>query len=211
MYDYLFKTVLLGDYGSGKSCLLSQFTDKNFKTEHDITIGVEFGARLMKVGDIRIKIHIWDTAGQESFRSITRSYYRGSTIIFLVYDISRVNTFLNIPIWLKEIRKEVHSETVLVLIGNKIDKENVRQVSTKQGEDMAAEYDLLFFETSAKTGSNVDSMFEEAVNQIVKKIKDMDKSKIHALGIKKSTDGILLSRDDGTITYLRNCITNCNI
>ena len=92
-YSYLFKYIIIGDTGVGKSCLLLQFTDKRFRNDHDITIGVEFGSRMIQLDNKEIKLQIWDTAGQESFRSITRSYYRGAAGALLVYDITRRDTF----------------------------------------------------------------------------------------------------------------------
>ena len=92
-YSYLFKYIIIGDTGVGKSCLLLQFTDKRFRHDHDLTIGVEFGSRMLRLEDKEIKLQIWDTAGQESFRSITRSYYRGAAGALLVYDITRRDTF----------------------------------------------------------------------------------------------------------------------
>merc|ERR1712154_171315 len=101
-YKYLFKYIIVGDTAVGKSCLLLQFTDKRFQPVHDLTIGVEFGARMINVADKSIKLQIWDTAGQESFRSITRSYYRGAAGALLVYDITRRDTFKHLTRWLEE-------------------------------------------------------------------------------------------------------------
>merc|ERR1712072_165860 len=101
-YDYLFKYIIIGDTGVGKSCLLLQFTDRRFQPIHDLTIGVEFGARMITIDKKQIKLQIWDTAGQESFRSITRSYYRGAAGALLVYDITRRETFTHLTSWLEE-------------------------------------------------------------------------------------------------------------
>merc|ERR1712214_167019 len=101
-YSYLFKYIIIGDTGVGKSCLLLQFTDKRFQPVHDLTIGVEFGARMINIEGKQIKLQIWDTAGQESFRSITRSYYRGAAGALLVYDITRRDTFNHLTTWLED-------------------------------------------------------------------------------------------------------------
>ncbi|XP_044841116.1 ras-related protein Rab-2B isoform X3 [Mauremys mutica] len=118
-YAYLFKYIIIGDTGVGKSCLLLQFTDKRFQPVHDLTIGVEFGARMINIDSKQIKLQIWDTAGQESFRSITRSYYRGAAGALLVYDITRRETFNHLTSWLEDARQHSSSNMVIMLIGNK--------------------------------------------------------------------------------------------
>ena len=112
----------------GKSCLLLQFTDKRFEPVHDLTIGVEFGARMINKNDKQIKLQIWDTAGQESFRSITRSYYRGATGALLVYDVTRRETFDHLQSWLEDAKQNSNTTMTIMLIGNKCDLESKRQV-----------------------------------------------------------------------------------
>merc|ERR1711972_1285854 len=131
-YSYLFKYIIIGDTGVGKSCLLLQFTDKRFQPVHDLTIGVEFGARMITIDGKQIKLQIWDTAGQESFRSITRSYYRGAAGALLVYDITRRETFNHLTTWLDDARQHSSSNMVIMLIGNKCDLER-REVTTEEG------------------------------------------------------------------------------
>ena len=143
----------------GKSCLLLQFTDKRFKSTHDLTIGVEFGSRTVQISDKAIKLQIWDTAGQESFRSITRSYYRGSIGALLVYDITKRSSFENLQKWLEEMKENAYSKMSIILVGNKCDLEDERQVSTEEGQAFADKHGLLFFETSAKTAANVEKAF----------------------------------------------------
>ncbi|XP_024598452.1 ras-related protein Rab-2A isoform X1 [Neophocaena asiaeorientalis asiaeorientalis] len=142
--------------GVGKSCLLLQFTDKRFQPVHDLTIGVEFGARMITIDGKQIKLQIWDTAGQESFRSITRSYYRGAAGALLVYDITRRDTFNHLTTWLEDARQHSNSNMVIMLIGNKSDLESRREVKKEEGEAFAREHGLIFMETSAKTASNVE-------------------------------------------------------
>lgn len=144
--------------GVGKSCLLLQFTDKRFQPVHDLTIGVEFGARMINIENKQIKLQIWDTAGQESFRSITRSYYRGAAGALLVYDITRRDTFNHLTRWLEEARQNSNSNMAIMLIGNKSDLEHRRAVSYKEGEQFAKENGLIFLETSAKTAANVEDV-----------------------------------------------------
>lgn len=178
-YAYLFKYIIIGDTGTsfilrhslflplgvGKSCLLLQFTDKRFRTDHDLTIGVEFGARLVTIGGKQIKLQVWDTAGQESFRSITRSYYRGATGALLVYDISRRDTFNHLTRWLEEARQHANPKMVIMLIGNKSDLEK-REVAFEEGEKFAKDNGLIFLETSAKTAQNVEEAFLKTAQKI---------------------------------------------
>lgn len=120
-YDYLFKFIIIGDSNVGKSCLLLRFTEEKFKSEHEPTLGVEFGSKHVKIMDQLIKIQIWDTAGQESFKSITRSYYKGSIAALLVYDITKKDSFDNIVKWLQEVKTHSHEKVEIALIGNKCD------------------------------------------------------------------------------------------
>lgn len=171
-YAYLFKYIIIGDTGVGKSCLLLQFTDKRFQPVHDLTIGVEFGARMITIDGKQIKLQIWDTAGQESFRSITRSYYRGAAGALLVYDITRRDTFEHLTSWLEDARQHSSSNMVIMLIGNKSDLESSREVSREEGEQFAKEHGLIFTETSAKTAAGVEDSFintAKHINDMIKK------------------------------------------
>lgn len=165
-YAYLFKYIIIGDTGVGKSCLLLQFTDKRFQPVHDLTIGVEFGARMVTIDQRPIKLQIWDTAGQESFRSITRSYYRGAAGSLLVYDITRRETFNHLARWLEEARQNAHQNMVILLVGNKADLDHRRQVSFEEGAKFAKDNGLIFLETSAKTAANVEEAFIRTAQKI---------------------------------------------
>jgi len=169
-FDFLFKYIVVGASGTGKSSLLLQFTDKKFHADHDFTSGVEFGARLVQIDGKQVKLQIWDTAGQESFKSITRSYYRGAHGALLVYDITRRDSFNSLKGWLAEVR-ENSKEMVIMLIGNKSDLENLRSTLLAEGQKFADDNGLLFMETSAKTNTNVDEAFLQTASILFDKVK----------------------------------------
>eukprot|EP00747_Dinoflagellata_sp_TGD_P220665 gnl/TRDRNA2_/TRDRNA2_92603_c0_seq1.p1 gnl/TRDRNA2_/TRDRNA2_92603_c0~~gnl/TRDRNA2_/TRDRNA2_92603_c0_seq1.p1 ORF type:complete len:262 (+),score=44.73 gnl/TRDRNA2_/TRDRNA2_92603_c0_seq1:51-836(+) len=158
-YSYLFKFIIIGDEAVGKTCLLLQFTDKRYRTTHQVTVGVEFGSRTVDIAGKLIKLQCWDTAGQDRFRSIVRSYYRGAAGALLVYDITRRDSFDHVSQWLQEARANADPELVITLVGNKCDKAAERQVSYEEGHAFAHRYGLYFLETSAVTGHMVDEAF----------------------------------------------------
>ncbi|KAK8916843.1 Ras-related protein RABA1f [Platanthera zijinensis] len=165
-YDYLFKVVLIGDSGVGKSNLLSRFTKNEFSLESKSTIGVEFATRSISVSEKIVKAQIWDTAGQERYRAITSAYYRGAVGALLVYDITRNATFENMQRWLKELRDHTDSSTVIMLVGNKADLRHLRAVSTEDAMEFAERENTFFMETSALESINVDNAFTEVLTQI---------------------------------------------
>uniref|UniRef100_A0A8I5UAL6 Ras-related protein Rab-14 n=1 Tax=Pongo abelii TaxID=9601 RepID=A0A8I5UAL6_PONAB len=150
-YSYIFKYIIIGDMGVGKSCLLHQFTEKKFMADCPHTIGVEFGTRIIEVSGQKIKLQIWDTAGQERFRAVTRSYYRGAAGALMVYDITRRSTYNHLSSWLTDARNLTNPNTVIILIGNKADLEAQRDVTYEEAKQFAEENGLLFLEASAKT------------------------------------------------------------
>mmetsp|Transcript_1403 Transcript_1403/g.2448 ORF Transcript_1403/g.2448 Transcript_1403/m.2448 type:complete len:212 (-) Transcript_1403:768-1403(-) len=169
-YAYLFKYIIIGDVSVGKSCLLLQFTDRRFQPVHDLTIGVEFGSKMVQIDSKPIKLQIWDTAGQEAFRSITRSYYRGAAGALLVYDVTRRETFESLATWLEDARQHANPNITIMLIGNKADLDSRRTVSKDEGEQFARENGLVFLETSAKTAFNVEEAFNDTAKTILAKI-----------------------------------------
>ena len=159
-YDTLFKLIIIGDTGVGKSCLLLRATRDIFKEEHDVTIGVEFGSFSIKVEDTAVKIQIWDTAGQETFKSVTKVFFKGSHCIFLVYDITKEETFTNLESWLKEIRENATENVQIILVGNMLDLDDKRVVTKERAMEFKSRENLDgFIETSAKQGSNVKELF----------------------------------------------------
>ena len=180
-YKYLFKIIIIGDANIGKSCLLLRFIDKSYRENHDLTIGVEFGCKIINLLGTKIKLQIWDTAGQEAFKSIIRAYYRNTAGVLLVYDVTNRNTFNNIKLWLEDINKYSNNPiNSIILVGNKIDLEN-REITYIEGEALANEYNLLFIETSAKVFINIDLVFQKLSEDIFSKL---DVTNINNNGIK---------------------------
>eukprot|EP00253_Pinus_taeda_P010720 PITA_10720 len=165
-YDWLFKVVLLGDSGAGKTSLLSRIADNIFRQNTKPTVAVEFATRTKEIDGQIIKAQLWDTAGQERFRAITTSYYRGSAGALVVYDISSRLSFDNAERWLKDLRDKTDSSLVIMLVGNKTDLQHSRCVSTKEGRDLAEREGLCFIETSAKDAVNVEDAFTEVLTRI---------------------------------------------
>lgn len=165
-YDYLFKVVLIGDSGVGKSNLLSRFTRNEFSLESKSTIGVEFATRSIQVDGKTIKAQIWDTAGQERYRAITSAYYRGAVGALLVYDITKSVTFENVERWLKELRDHADSNIVIMLVGNKSDLKHLRDVQTEVAQAFCEREGLSFIETSALESTNVEKAFQQILTEI---------------------------------------------
>jgi len=166
-FDHLFKIVLVGDSGVGKSNLLSRFTRDVFTADDKSTIGVEFATRILPMKDgKRVKAQIWDTAGQERYRAITTAYYRGALGALLVYDITKQLTLENIPRWLRELKDHANRDIVLIIVGNKCDMDENRQVSEEQVKSMAAELGVEYIEASARNNINVEKGFLYVVEKI---------------------------------------------
>ena len=169
-FNYLFKYIIIGDSSVGKSNILLRYIHDKFNEEFQSTIGVEFGAKNIKIEDKIYRIQIWDTAGQETFRSITRAYYKNSVCACVVYDITNRNSFQNVKSWIEDCKKQSPKTVFLVLIGNKVDLEDRREVSYEEGSIYAQKNGMLFFETSAKTGKNIEEIFMNSSYEIAKRI-----------------------------------------
>ena len=169
-FDYLLKYIIIGDAAVGKSNLLLRYVHGQFKPEYQLTIGVEFGAKNIEISSKTFRIQIWDTAGQENFRSITRAYYKNSVCALVVYDISSRDSFNNVMSWIEDCKNQSHKTIFIVLVGNKSDLEDKRQVTYEEGKELADKNELLFFESSAKEGTNVEDIFVNSAKEIAKKI-----------------------------------------
>mmetsp|Transcript_24948 Transcript_24948/g.63273 ORF Transcript_24948/g.63273 Transcript_24948/m.63273 type:complete len:212 (+) Transcript_24948:68-703(+) len=165
-YDYLFKVVLIGDSGVGKSNLLSRFTRDEFNLESKSTIGVEFATKSITTDGKVIKAQIWDTAGQERYRAITSAYYRGAVGALLVYDISKRVTFENLERWLQELRDHADANIVIMLVGNKGDLRHLRAVGQDEALAFAEKHGLACIETSALESTNVETAFMKLLTEI---------------------------------------------
>jgi len=165
-YDYLFKLLLIGDSGVGKSCLLLRFADDTYTESYISTIGVDFKIRTIQLDGKTIKLQIWDTAGQERFRTITSSYYRGAHGIIVVYDVTEMESFNNVKQWLHEIDRYATEGVNKLLVGNKSDLVAKRQVDTASAKDRADGLSIPFLETSAKNAENVERSFMTMASEI---------------------------------------------
>lgn len=197
IYDYLFKVVLIGDSGVGKSNLLTRFTRNEFNLRTLTTIGVEFATRNLHICSKTIKAQIWDTAGQERYRAIVNAYYRGAVGALLVFDITKHNTYDDVERWLKELREFGESNMEIMLVGNKTDLRHLRAVPTEEAKDFAERHSLSFIETSALDSTNVEEAFTTLLTEIYHKTaqKELEKSKNEENGIGSNTKTILLEED----------------
>lgn len=169
--DYLFKLLVIGDSGVGKSSLLLRFADDTYTECFIATIGVDFKIQTIELDGKTIKLQIWDTAGQERFRTITTSYYRGTHGIIVVYDVTDNDSFNNVKQWLHEIERYANEDVNKLLVGNKSDLTAKRMVSTEQGKEFADSLGMAFLETSAKTAQNVQQAFLTMAIQIKARMK----------------------------------------
>nr|CAB3265378.1 ras-related protein Rab-4B [Phallusia mammillata] len=198
-YDYLFKFLIIGSAGVGKSCTLHQLLEKKFKEDSTHTIGVEFGSRIVHVGGKSVKLQIWDTAGQERFRSVTRSYYRGAAGAILVYDITSRESFNSLSNWLTDAKTLASPNIVIILCGNKKDLDAEREVTFLEASRFAQENEINFLESSALTGENVEDAFNKCAKTILTRIESGD--------INPETIGSGIQYGDPSLRRLRNART----
>ena len=168
-YEMMFKVVLVGDSFVGKTNIMSKYLKNEFHDDSKATVGVEFGSKQFNIEGHTIKAQIWDTAGQERYKAITSAYYKGAKGAFIVYDITRKNSFESVEKWVSDVTAVADKKITIVLIGNKSDLEDQRQVTKEQGEEKSGKLEIAFLETSAFSGENLDKAFEMMINEVYKK------------------------------------------
>lgn len=169
-YDYLFKLLLIGDSGVGKSCILLRFADDTFSESYISTIGVDFKIRTLTINEKKVKLQIWDTAGQERFRTLTTAYYRSAHGIVLVYDVNDRETFFHIENWLQEVGRYASSDVNRILVGNKCDILDKREVEYETARVYAEKLEVSFIEASAKDRTNIDKVFNIMAGELMNKL-----------------------------------------
>jgi len=158
-----YKMIFVGDQGTGKTCILNRFATNQFDEQYQTTIGLDFQSKNVSIHDQDVRLLLYDTAGQEKFRSLIPMYIRESNIILLVYDITRKESFNNIPKWFSDVLNIKSNEAIYVLVGNKIDLKDERKVSYEEGKKLADEKNIIFEEVSAKTGENFEILFRDKI------------------------------------------------
>jgi Ras-related protein Rab-11A len=168
-YEMMVKVIIIGDSSVGKTNIMSKYLKNQFLENSKATVGVEFGSKLFTINGHNIKAQIWDTAGQEKYKAITGAYYKGSKGAFVVYDITRKETFESVEKWINDLKVAGDSKLTILLIGNKCDLEDRRQVSKDQGEEKAKSFGCAFMETSAFSGDNISKAFETMISEVYQK------------------------------------------
>ena len=179
-YDFTIKLLLIGDSNVGKSSILTKYVDNNFTNNYNTTIGIDFKIKTIIVGEYKVKLQLWDTAGQEKFRALTTSYFRGAQGVIITFDLTKLESFLHLEMWLSELLKN-DDEYNIILVGNKSDlKENI-VITKEQAETFAKKNNLKYFECSASTGENLNELFQYISSEVCEKI---------VFNIKKESDNI---------------------
>lgn len=191
-YDYEIKLVLVGDLGVGKSNLLCRYTRNEFNIESKVTVGVAFDTIHVEISQKIVKMQIWDTSGQERFDSIVNAYYRRAVGAVLCYDITKRSSFESLDTWLKEIKTHADPGIVTILVGNKSDLVHLRAVTSEEGAEYAAQNDLLFIETSALTGDNVEDAFGQLAAKIFDSLKEQPSMEKPPAKLKEKEDKLAI-------------------
>lgn len=207
-HDHLFKLLIIGDSGVGKSSLLVRFADNMFSGNYITTIGVDFKIRTIEINGERIKLQIWDTAGQERFRTITSTYYRGTHGVIVVYDVTSGDSFANVKRWLHEINQNC-DEVSRVLVGNKCDDPDRRVVLREDASRFASQMGIQLFETSAKENLNVEEMFRAITDLVLTSKKAQRESLDRTSGGNIVLDARRQGRPNGGRTNKKNRSSCC--
>merc|ERR1711871_705623 len=170
MSDHIFKVLIIGDSGVGKSCILKRYTDNEYEDSFLSTIGVDLRIKNLLKGNNRIKLQIWDTAGQERFQTITSNYYRNSKVVIIVYDITDKESFYNLNKWIEQCNQFNGEKVLKIIVGNKIDSENKREIDRELVNNFCKSNNLFHIETSAKNSEKIDELFEHIIEELTKNI-----------------------------------------
>lgn len=197
-YNYLFKYIIVGNSAVGKSSILMKYINGAFSDTHEMTIGVEFGTKKIIINDNIIKLQIWDTAGQEAYRSITRSYYRDSAGVILVFDITQRRTFEVLDLWLQDV-KSMSKTPYIILVGNKIDLASRREVSREEAENYAMTNNMIYIETSAKKYEDINQIFDSLTQTICHEIAN------HKIDPNNRSNGIKVGEGNPQISQNKSC------
>ena len=197
-YEMMFKVVLVGDSFVGKTNIMSKYLKNEFHEDSKATVGVEFGAKQFQIEGHTIKAQIWDTAGQERYKAITSAYYKGAKGAFVVYDITRKSSFESVEKWVNDLTSTADKKVTIVLIGNKCDLDNHRQITKEEGGEKANKLQVAFLETSAFSGENLDKAFEMMVNEIYKKCHEEMLAEVNIDFIEGGQDINLAKKKDNT-------------
>ena len=187
--DILYKILLLGDWSVGKTCFLMRYTDNTFTDIHLSTVGIDYKLKSIALDNgENIKVQIWDTAGQDRYKSITKSYIKGANGIILIYDVTKRKTFEGIQNWVKQIKEQVSSRVCVALVANKIDEKDKREVTEQEGIRLGKDIGYPFYESSAKDGINIDECFDNLIKQIIINYSDMSENNSAKLEDNKKND-----------------------
>ena len=193
------KILIIGDSNVGKTSILLQYTSNFFQETHIATIGVEFKLKEIMLDNIEYKLNIWDTAGQERFKAITKSFFKAADGIVFVYDVTNKPSFVNIKNWIKDAESKAN-DFKIIIVGNKIDLNDSREVSFEEGKNFAKKKNCPFFESSAKDKINIDEIFITLLEEILKAQKNLKEEKIN-----EGENKIILEKDDNSKTKSKKC------
>ena len=195
---YMVKIIIVGNSNVGKTNIVTRYVKGEFSNEYMITIGMDFLTCNLELDNKIFKLRLWDTAGSEKFRSVTRGYYSNTCYALIVYDITDDSSFNSVKQWIEDVQSFANKGTNLVLVGNKVDLNNKRKISKEEGQNLATEYGMDFYESSALTGENINDIFEGICQKVNQQI---DEGKID---LNDPTNGISISEVEGNIKINKN-------
>ena len=202
-YDILFKLILVGDSGVGKTNILSRYINNEYSSNSESTVGVEFSTKMLNKNNKKIKVQIWDTAGQERYKSITSVFYKGAKGGFIVYDITRKDTFNSTDKWINDLKMNGDENISLILIGNKSDLQDQREVSLEDMTKKAELFGVNFCETSALNNTNIDKVFDIVVEDMIKKFDG--KNELNSILNEKNMKGVELNNEKKEEVKKKKC------